>query len=167
MSSPGDDFSGRHLPSTLDGQNRKAATPTLRVIALFSFPPVSPRLLLLFFFLPFAELLFGVGHDHAAQTGTRAELVSQQFDVLREHLSAFLQAQERKFLRHASTAGATAGAAAEPQLTSTFSGLAGLLSSSSLIRGLSWYTSARLILPHTAGEHSRWPHTGWERCFYL
>lgn len=68
-----------------------------------------------FFFLPFAELLFGVGHDHAAQTGTRAELVSQQFDVLREHLSAFLQAQVRKFLRHPSAPGARTGAAADTQ----------------------------------------------------
>lgn len=34
--------------------------------------------------------------------------------------------------------------------TSPFSGLAGFFSSSSFIRGLSWYTSARLILQHTA-----------------
>lgn len=65
-----------------------------------------------FFFLPFTELMFSVGHDHVAETRSRAELLSQQFDVLREHISAFLPAQVKNFIRHPSTSGAKPGAAA-------------------------------------------------------
>lgn len=105
-----------------------------------------------FSFLPFKELTFGVGHHHVAETGSRAELLSQQFDVLREDLSAFLRAQKKNLMRHprASTPEQQA-----LRRTSTFSGLAGFFSSSSFIRGLSWYTSARLILQHTAWEYNR------------
>lgn len=49
-----------------------------------------------FFFLPFAELTFGVGHDHVAETRSRAELLPQQLDVLREDVGALLGAQGEK-----------------------------------------------------------------------
>lgn len=66
-------------------------------------------------FLPFKELTFSVGHDHVADTRSCAELLSQQFDVLREHLSAFLQAEVENFIRPPSTSGAQTGAAADVQ----------------------------------------------------
>lgn len=53
---------------------------------------------------------------------------------------------------------ATAAGCSKP--TSPFSGLAGFFSSSSFIRGLSWYTSARLILQHTACVQNYRAQTG-------
>lgn len=108
--SPGDDVPGRYLPSALYGQNRKAATQTLGITATLSF--LSKRV----DFSPFAELTFGVGHRHVAESRSRAELVSQQPDVLREHFSTILQTGVENFIRQRTSGGwggVTTAAAAE------------------------------------------------------
>lgn len=106
--------------------------------------------------------MFSVGQDHVTEARRRAELLSQQFDVLREHISAFLQEQ-------VAVQGQKQESQAQQQQTfkptSTFSGLAGFFSSRSFIRGLSWYTSARLILQHPTYEYNSRDHTGGNSVF--
>lgn len=51
-------------------------------------PQVSTSQLL---FLPFKELMFCVGHDHVTRGQSRAELLSEQPHILREHFGTILK----------------------------------------------------------------------------